>query len=287
MSQLPELADLGLTPDADDVLRHDHAVRLARTLDLDDDVLAGGELPITWIWVFFTPTAPTAGLRPDGHPRAGGSGALAGLDRRMFAGGSLERTGPVRLDVPTHRTSVITTADRKHGSTGEFVIVGVEHTYGQQGDTVLVERQQIIYRAAPTATIAAPGPASGPPPTTGLHVEVRPDERLLFRYSALTFNTHRIHYDHDYATQIEGYPGLVVHGPLTATILAGLASRHLGAPLTAFSFRAQAPTFAGATIHLVAETPDDDDSSDGGGEAAVRAVRQDGITVMTGSARTG
>ena len=279
MSQLPELADLGLVAEAEDTLHAGHAHRLARTLDLDDDVLASAQLPITWIWVYFTPTAPTAGLRPDGHPRAGGSGALAGLDRRMFAGGSLERRGAIRLDVPTRRSSAITSADRKQGSTGEFVIVGVEHTYSQAGDVVLVERQQVLYRAAPTTTVEAPGPPTEAPGSTGLRDEVRPDERLLFRYSALTFNTHRIHYDHAYATGVEGYPGLVVHGPLTATLLAHLASRQLDAPLTAFSFRAQAPTFAGVAVHLVAETAD--------GGAQVRAVRQDGVTVMSGDARAG
>ncbi len=279
MSQLPDLADLGLTAEAEVTLHASHAHRLARTLDLDDDVLADGQLPITWIWVYFTPTAPTAGLRPDGHPLAGGSGALGGLDRRMFAGGSLERSGPVRLDAVTHRSSAITSADRKQGSTGEFVIVGVEHTYSQEGETVLVERQQVLYRAAPTTTIESPGPEGDPPDTNGRHHAVCPDERLLFRYSALTFNTHRIHYDHAYATGVEGYPGLVVHGPLTATLLAGLAARLLAAPLTSFSFRAQAPTFAGVTLFLVAEPADRG--------AEVRAVRQDGVTVMTGAARTG
>lgn len=283
MTGMAELADLGLEPVVEDTLTAAHAQRLARTLDHDDDILASGELPLTWIWIYFTPTAPTSSLRDDGHPRAAGSGVLAGLDRRMFVGGSLDRRGPIRLDTVTERTSTITDTDHKHGSTGAFVIVTVEHAYRQNGEVVLVEQQRVLYRAAPASPVPAPGPPTDPRSTgPGLRRAVQPDERLLFRYSALTFNTHRIHYDHAYATKVEGYPGLVVHGPLTATLLADLASQHLERPLSSFSFRATAPSFAGHTISLYAEPPDEPTP----GEAVVRAVREDDVTIMTGTAHT-
>lgn len=279
MTAVPALADLGLVPVAEDTLSHAHATRTARTLDLDDTVLADGTLPLTWIWTYFTPTAPTAALRADGHPAGSDSGPLAGLDRRMFVGGSLERDGELRLDERTERTSAVLGAERKTGSTGPFLLVDVEHEYRQRGGRVLVERQQLLYRTPPETPVPPPGPAVELPASAGPRRELRPDERLLFRYSALTFNTHRIHYDLPYATEVEGYPGLVVHGPLTATLLADLAEAERGVPLSHFEFRATAPTFANTTLALVC-----DDAADGG-TSVVRAVRADGVSVMSARAR--
>lgn len=278
MSDLPDLDALGLTETAVDTLAGDHALRLARTLDLRDDVLADGVLPLTWIWVFFSPSVPSAGLRDDGHPAGDADGALAGLDRRMFIGGSLERSGDLRVDTETHRSSRIVSADVKDGSSGQFVIVDVEHRYDQSDNVVLVERQNLMYRRQPDGAVPAPGPAVDPPPSSVPLRTVVPDERLLFRFSALTFNTHRIHYDLPYATGVEHYPGLVVHGPLTATLLAHLAGTALGAPLTRFEFRATTPTFAGTPVHLVVDAADGDDT-------VVRAVRDDGAVVMKATAR--
>lgn len=277
MSQLPDLADLGLAETATDVLSRAHALRLARTLDLGDDVLADGTLPLTWIWVFFTPSVATNGLRTDGHPAGATQGPLAGLERRMFIGGSLERSGDVRLDTETERHSRIVSADVKDGSSGQFVIVDVEHRYEQAGTTVLVERQNLMYRRPPEGSVPVPGDAAETPESAAELSTVVPDERQLFRYSALTFNTHRIHYDLPYATGVEGYPDLVVHGPLTATYLAGVAERHLGSALSRFEFRATSPTFAGTPIHFVVDGVDD-------ATASVRAVRDDGAVVMKATA---
>ncbi|HEU5083650.1 MAG TPA: hypothetical protein VFU14_09945 [Acidimicrobiales bacterium] len=279
MSALPDLEDLGLAPVAEDVLARTHALRVARTLDLDDAVLAAGTLPLTWIWTFFTPTVATDGLRDDGHPAGRGSGPLAGLERRMFVGGSLVRSGPLRLDEPTQRTSTVVDAEHKEGGTGPFLLVQVEHAYRQDGDVVLVERQRLMYRTPPADPVPPPGPPVEAPPSAGARLEVRPDERLLFRYSALTFNTHRIHYDLPYVTEVEGYPGLVVHGPLTATLLAHLAEQQLLSPLSRFEFRATSPTFAGTGVSLVCDEAAPD------GTLPVRAVREDGATVMTAQAR--
>lgn len=279
MTALPELEDLGLAPVVEDALSGAHAARVARTLDLGDDALADGTLPLTWIWTFFTPTVPTAGLRDDGHPAGRGTGPLAGLDRRMFVGGSLVRSGPVRLDVPTQRVSTVVDAEQKEGGTGPFLLVQVEHAYRQEGEVVLVERQRLLYRTPPAEPVPAPGAPVEAPPSAGPRLDLRPDERLLFRYSALTFNTHRIHYDLPYVTDVEGYPGLVVHGPLTATLLAHLAEERLGSPLSRFEFRATSPTFAGASMSLVC------DEATADGALPVRAVREDGATVMTARAR--
>jgi 3-methylfumaryl-CoA hydratase len=272
---IPDLADLGLRSEAETILDDSQARRVARTLDLDDEtVLADGTLPLTWMWAWFTPTAATEDLRVDGHPAGRPDGALTGLDRRMLVGGRLERSGRVRLDVPTRRLSEVRSAEEKHGSSGPFVVIEVEHRYEQADTTVLTERQQILYRTAPTTPVPAVGDPVEPP--AGSFVVV-PDERLLFRFSALTFNTHRIHYDLPYATDVEGYPGLVVHGPLTATILAGLAERQLGRPLTSFSFRATAPTFAGVPVAFHIDPGDEPGLT-------LRAVRSDGLAVMTAQA---
>ena len=276
MTGLPELADLGLSAAATDTLHRAHALRLARTLDLPDDVV-GESLPLTWIWVFFSPSVPSRGLRRDGHPAGADDGPLAGLDRRMFVGGSLECSGSIRLDEAIARASGIVSADVKEGSSGQFVIVDVEHRYTQRDEVVLVERQNLMYRRQPSGSVPAPGPAVEPPESLA-RTTVVPDERLLFRYSALTFNTHRIHYDLPYATSVEHYPGLVVHGPLTATLLAQLAADHLGRALSRFEFRATTPTFAGTPLHVVVDSATDS-------EADLRAVRGDGAVVMTARAR--
>ncbi len=277
MTAAPALEDLGLRPAAQDQLSSVHASRVARCLDVGDEVLVGGTLPLTWIWTFFTPMVPTSALRTDGHPASREDGPLAALDRRMFVGGSLERRGELRLDTPTDRSSTVVDAQHKTGRTGPFLLVDVEHEYRQHGAVVLVEQQQLMYRTSSAEPVPAPGPAGEEPASSGIRWEVCPDERLLFRYSALTFNTHRIHYDLPYATEIEGYPGLVVHGPLTATLLASLAEQQLGTPLTRFAFRATAPTFANTRLWLTC----DDRSNDGHG---VRAVREDGVTIMTAGA---
>ncbi len=275
MSPLVELADLGLSPAVHDLLGSDHARRLSRTLDLGDDVLADGHLPLTWQWAWFTPAVPTSGLRDDGHPRAAPDSALAGMERRVFAGGSLDRLVPLRLDETAVRRSRVIDATHKAGRSGDLFIVTVEHTYLQDDEPALVETQDLIYRAAAPAPVPPPGPAiECPDPDADVVV---PDERLLFRYSALTFNTHRIHYDQRHARETEGYPDLVVHGPLTATLLAGAASRRAG-PLRTFRFRAEAPTFVGTVVWLLVDVD--------GTEVQARAVREDGVTVMSATATT-
>jgi 3-methylfumaryl-CoA hydratase len=278
MSAIPDLADLGLLQESKAILIRDRAVLLARTLDLDDSVVDRGLLPLPWIWIYFNPDAPTVGLREDGHPRTSSDGALGALTQRMWISGELKTRAPLELGLETRRRSRVIAAESKDGRTGPFLIVTVEHRYEQHRGPAMVEQQQILYRAATGSRTDPPGPTIEPPDTVGAIEHRCPDERLLFRYSALTFNSHRIHYDWPYATDVEGHPGLVVHGPLTATLLADLAARRLGGLLMEFSFRARTPTYAGVPMHLISEP-----TSSG---ERVYAARDDGTVVMDGSAST-
>ena len=217
-------------------------VRMLRaTLDLPPDTDTA-ELPPLWHWLFFLPSARQSELGPDGHPRRGGFLPPVPLPRRMWAGGQLEFFSPLRIGDEVRRVSTIDDVQFKTGRTGELCFVRVRHEVGSPRGLALREFHDIVYRPEPVAGAAEPAYEAAPPSV--LARRVVPDDTLLFRYSALTFNGHRIHYDRRYVTQVEGYPGLVVHGPLMATLLAGLAGRQfVGREAAAFSFRALKPVF--------------------------------------------
>ncbi|AMO25646.1 acyl-CoA dehydrogenase [Ramlibacter tataouinensis] len=214
---------------------------LAATLDLPPGDLPA-ELPPLWHWLYFLPAARQSELGPDGHPRRGGFLPPVPLPRRMWAGGRLEFMAPLRIGEEIQRSSFIEDVEVKSGRTGPLCFVRVRHELtGRQG-LLLREFHDIVYRGDTVAGSAAP--QYEPAPAAGARQRVVPDDVLLFRYSALTFNGHRIHYDRRYVTQVEGYPGLVVHGPLMATLLAQLAVRELpGRRPASFSFRALKPVF--------------------------------------------
>lgn len=197
----------------------------------------GDPLPPYWHQLYFWQFLPPVDLGDDGHPRRGTSLIPDfGLPRRMWAGGRLTFHAPLRAGIRAVRTSRCLRAEEKSGRTGPLAIVTLRHEIRQRGALTVSEDQDLVYRPADA-------PAGQPPtrPAKAEHRELRTfDPTLLFRYSALTFNGHRIHYDADYARGVEGYPGLVVHGPLLATLLMDLAERQ-GGPLLAFSFRATAP----------------------------------------------
>jgi 3-methylfumaryl-CoA hydratase len=217
----------------------------------------GDPLPLLHHWLYFWDVRPPEELGPDGHPRRGGFLPPVALPRRMWAGGRLRFLQPLLLGERVTRVSTILKVEAKSGRSGNLVFVTVEHRLsGARGEAV-IEEQDIVYRepAAP-GTVTAPA-GEGEPPATAWRRDLLPDTILLFRYSALTMNGHRIHYDRPYATDEEAYPALVVHGPLQATLLLDLATRNLSTPIAAFDFRGQSPAFDGTTLHICGEPTED------------------------------
>ena len=220
-------------------------------LDSDAPPAAIGDvLPPLAHWLYFLPTHRQSLLGDDGHPTRGGFLPPVPLPRRMWAGGRLQWHAPLRVGDAAQRTSTIASVAHKAGRTGELVFVVVRHEIHNAHGLALTEEHDIVYRAAPQPGEPAPRHTAAPTDAAWSRTVV-PDPVLLFRYSALTFNGHRIHYDHPYVTQVEGYPGLIVHGPLMATLLAHLAAdHHPGRALARFEFRALKPVFDTAPFAL-------------------------------------
>lgn len=207
-----------------------------------------------------TPEAPSATLGEDGHPaRDDSPGSFLPpfpMPRRMWASSKMQFVAPIAIGAAIERTSKVASVSEKEGGSGRLAFVDVEHVTKANGTIAVIETQTLVYReaAASDAPLSPPPPGEGSFDPTGwdAHRTLTPDARLLFRYSALTFNTHRIHYDAPYAEQIERYRGLVVHGPLTASLLLQLAARELGENrLRTFQFRGLSPAIAGEPLHLV------------------------------------
>ncbi|MEA3395651.1 MAG: MaoC family dehydratase N-terminal domain-containing protein [Pseudomonadota bacterium] len=217
---------------------------LAATLDRDDPLpQAGTALPPLWHWIYFTPLTRHSELGVDGHAKRGGFLPPVPLPRRMWAGGRLDFLQPLRVGEAVTRTSTIQDVTVKHGRSGALVFVCVRHAFSNAHGLALSEEHDIVYRDAPAPDAPQPEPTPAPRDEQ-FSREIVPDPVLLFRYSALTFNGHRIHYDRSYVTGVEGYPGLIVHGPLIATLLLDLLRRHLpDATVKRFSFKAVRPTF--------------------------------------------
>ncbi len=217
---------------------------LAATLDRDDPPPKEGDAiaPLRH-WLYFLPLHPRRESGPDGHPLRGGFLPPVPLPRRMWAGGRMEFRRPVRVGDAIERVSTIAKVDAKEGRSGPLVFVLVRHEITAAGELAIVEEHDIVYRRAPQR--GDPAPPKRAAPTDGTwRRDIVPDDVLLFRYSALTFNSHRIHYDRRYVTEVEGYPGLVVHGPLIATLLADLGRDNVApAEIATFSFRAVMPLF--------------------------------------------
>ncbi|QHE87854.1 FAS1-like dehydratase domain-containing protein [Hydrogenophaga sp. BPS33] len=235
---------------------------MAAMLDLAKVPGARGEaLRPLWHWLYFLPRAPQAELGDDGHPRLGGFLPPVPLPRRMWAGGRLEWLAPLHVGDVVRRSSRIASVAHKAGRSGDLVFVTVRHEVSRDGEVALTEEQDIVYRAA--AQPGDPVPVAQPAPTDAVwSCDIRPDPVLLFRYSALTFNGHRIHYDRDYATGVEGYPGLVVHGPLIATLLCELAvQQRPDARLRRFAFKAVRPTFDTSPLRVCGKPSADGQSA--------------------------
>ncbi|WP_340107509.1 MaoC family dehydratase N-terminal domain-containing protein [Pikeienuella sp. HZG-20] len=233
---------------------------------------AGAPLPAFQHWIYFLEAAPGRALGRDGHPARGGFIPDLGLPRRMWAGGALTFHRPLPIGAEAERKTTIEAIARKTGRSGPLAFVTLRHEISTAGALAVSERQNLVYREDPAPGAAPTAPSPAPTDETRSRV-FRPGPVGLFRYSALTFNGHRIHYDRDYARDVEGYPGLLIHAPLIAQVMLGFAEEAHG-PAAAFSFRARAPAFDFEEITIAAKDRD--------GGAALWARGPDGRLVMEG-----
>lgn len=237
---------------------------------------AGTPLPGLWHWLYFLPLHRQSEIGPDGHAKRGGFLPPVPLPRRMWAGSRFRFDEALRIGAVLRKVSTVTRVEHKEGRTGDLVFVTVRHEIGPAGAVHVEEEHDIVYRAAATPGAPAPTPARAPEDSAFSRV-IRPDPVLLFRYSALTFNGHRIHYDQPYATGVEGYPGLVVHGPLIATLLLDLLRRKRPeTQVTGFRFRNLATLYATEAFSV--------HGAPGAGGVRLWARRGDGAMAMEATA---
>ena len=241
---------IGRTQSAHDVMSVGSAQALAATLDQTSQFVAGDALPPLWHWIYFWELSPQSECGEDGHPKRGGFLPPVPLPRRMWAGGRLRFDHAITLGASATRDSRIEDVNIKSGKSGQLAFVTVSHQISSAGQTAIYEEHDIVYRDHPKV---------GAPPTQPKIAStdavwsrtITPDPVLLFRYSALTFNGHRIHYDRSYVTQVEGYPGLIVHGPLIAILMIELVRSHCpGRQIQSFDFRAVSPLFDTASFSV-------------------------------------
>jgi 3-methylfumaryl-CoA hydratase len=270
---------IGRTTSARDVITPRLAQELRVTLDGDGPPPQEGDTcPLAIHWCLAPPMVPQSRLGPDGHPARGDFLPPVPLPRRMWAAGRLEFFDPLRVGDAVERQSKIVDVNIKEGRSGRLCFVAVDHEISTPRGIALKERHDIVYRDAPSgnpAQQAAPARGESPrqPQWSGTNVA---DAVMLFRYSALTFNGHRIHYDRQYVTEVEGYPGLIVHGPLQATLLVEFAASVRGVGPRVFSFRALNPLFDGQDFTL--------NAAEGEGGLDLWIAGPGGRTTMAGKA---
>ncbi len=242
--------------------REDHVTagtlgRMAALLDREpSEWRAGTPVPELWHWAYCLPSERQSGLGADGHPARGGFLPPTEFPRRMWAGSKLQFLRPLPAGAAITRRSTIADVVRKEGRTGALVFVTVQHELCDAQGVLIAEQQDIVYRDAPRPGETGSTAASPEKPQWRRMIE--PTETLLFRYSALTFNSHRIHYDRPYAQEQEGYAGLVVHGPLIATLLVDLVHREIpGARLSSFEFRGVRPLLDTAPFEVCGRRGED------------------------------
>ncbi len=276
---------LGRTEERRDHITPSPLDRLAATLDREDPPFAAGNtVPPLGHWLYFLPNERQSALGPDGHAERGGFlPPVHALPRRMWAGSRVTFSGDLRVGADVVRHSKIVSVREKDGAGGPLVFVTVRHEIGEPGTPpVLIDEHDIVYRGLDGEAVKA---APATMPAGAWHRAVVPDDVMLFRYSALTFNGHRIHYDRAYATRAEGYPGLVVHGPLVATLLVDLVRRRIpNARIANVSFRATSPLFDGQPVNLNGSPPTDGEH-DMGGVVKLWATNAGGGLAMQGEAR--
>ena len=235
---------IGRTETLNDSVAATPAAAMTATLDNGNpEPRPGDALPPLWHWLYFLPRPRRSEIGPDGHAARGGFLPPVPLPRRMWAGSRIVWHEPIRVGDAIERVSRVENVSKKSGKTGDLVFVRVGHRVSTSRGLALTEEHDIVYREAPAPGSTPPAPPRAPT-DEAWSLRIVPDDVLLFRYSALTFNGHRIHYDRKYVTEVEGYPGLIVHGPLIATLLIELVRTHLpSARIAAFSFRAVSPLF--------------------------------------------
>jgi 3-methylfumaryl-CoA hydratase len=229
--------------------------------------------PLGLAWALAPDIEPASELGPDGHPRLGLHLPPLPFARRMWAGGELRFLLPLPIGEEITKTSTIDAISFKTGATGPLAFVTVRHVYAVGGEVAIEERQDIVYRQ-PTGAAGEPTPAPPAEALVAFTVEATPT--LLFRYSALTFNGHRIHYDFPYVTGTEGYTGLVVHGPMQATLMLNAAANALGRSPKTFRYRGHSPLIAGAPFRVEAIA-----GREGG--LATRVISATGALTMSGA----
>lgn len=241
----------------------------------------GDPLPPLWHWLTFLPNAAQRELGDDGHPMAGSFMPADRPPRRMFAGGRLAFERVATVGAPLHRVSRATSMTEKPGRTGPLLFVEITHELTTVDGLAVIDVHDVVYRNAEASPVAA-SPAAGDPifdDEWEWSYQLDPTPALLFRYSALTYNAHRIHYDRPYASDVEGYPNLVVHGPLQAMALADLCRRHVPEQrVTSFEFRAQRPAFAAAPLVLRGRRVD-------AGGVELQALTNERVVSMTARAQ--
>ncbi len=286
---------VGRTKIEEDVASGERARRLAVLLGDEAAAEPAVLFPLGHWLQFPEDDVPMSELGDDGHALLGGFMPPVGLTRRMWAGSALEFHSPIRPGQALARTSTIESVTEKAGRRGPLCFVVVRHEISADGTLATIDRHTIVYRegTAPRggtpdggrsqaeSAAAAPRSHTSAPEGWDWVRTVRPDEVMLFRYSALTFNSHRIHYDHPYVTGVEGYPGLIVHGPLTATFLLDAFLRnHPNTEVTGYAFTAKSPVFVNEQIHLVGRKAEE-------GRYELEAVGPGGVTVMTAGVTAG
>ncbi|MCB1486740.1 MAG: hypothetical protein KDJ88_04680 [Bauldia sp.] len=240
---------IGRTRTIEDTVTPAMVAGLNATLDAGTVEQASGAAPQAIHWLLAKLFAPMREIDADGHPRRGDFLPPIALPRRMWVGSDVTFAAPVMIGEPLKLESVVSAITPKSGSTGELVFVDMVHSVTASGEARVSEKQTVVFREA--GRNAAPGPDAAP--AADFERTVTPDPVLLFRYSALTFNAHRIHYDTPYTREVEGYPDLVVHGPLTASLLIDLCAREFGPNrLATFAFRAVSPAYVGEPLRLAA-----------------------------------
>jgi len=269
---------IGRTEEAVDTVEPSRARALQATLDLEGPILGEGDaLPPLWHWCYFWTLARASALGPDGHPARGGFLPPIPLPRRMWAGSRFRFERPILIGSRIRRRSEIVAIEEKQGRSGRLAFVTLRHEIRDGTGICLHEEHDLVYREAPGGGTASP-PGKPAPAAADYARALASDPVLLFRYSALTFNGHRIHYDDPYVREEEGYPGLVVHGPLQATLMLGEAWYRQGrqAPLS-FAFRARRPLFVGRRFVLAGRRH-------GGGALELWVADEQGLVTMDGTA---